>query len=145
MDIAFHLMAYCDKLMFFFFFFFFFFFLFFWENRIWQFMQIVSTGDNLYNCQNFFFWEKWKKIFQTVVCPECSALDQKYTSVYTARCLTSFFLTKRTLPLAYSYYQMILLYFYFFFFFKFRSLWTLSLSPCHAEKITMPRPVLIFS
>ena len=31
------------------------FFLFFWENRIWHFMQIVSSGDNLEEVSNPIF------------------------------------------------------------------------------------------
>ena len=34
------------------------FFLFFLENRIWHFMQIVSSGDNLHEISNPVFWEK---------------------------------------------------------------------------------------
>ena len=34
------------------------------KNRIWHFMQIVSTGDNLHEMANLLFWEKWEKIFQ---------------------------------------------------------------------------------
>ena len=33
-------------------------FLFFTENRVWHFMQIVSTGDNLHEMPNSVFWEK---------------------------------------------------------------------------------------
>ena len=44
-------------------------FLFFSENRIWHFMQIVSSGDNLHEMSNpFFFCEKWEKYHQFVVC-----------------------------------------------------------------------------
>ena len=34
------------------------FFLFFLENRIWHFMQIVSSEDNLHEMSNPVFWEK---------------------------------------------------------------------------------------
>ena len=34
------------------------FFLFFLENRIWHFMQIVSSGDNLHEMSNPVFWEE---------------------------------------------------------------------------------------
>ena len=34
------------------------FFLFFPENRIWHFMQIVSTGDNLHEMSILVSWEK---------------------------------------------------------------------------------------
>ena len=44
------------------------FFLFFPENRIWHFMQIVSTGDNLHGMSNPVFWGKIKKIFQYIIC-----------------------------------------------------------------------------
>ena len=37
-------------------------FLFFLENRIWHFMQIVSTGDNLHEMSNLFYWKN-KKYF----------------------------------------------------------------------------------
>ena len=35
-----------------------FFFLFFPENRIWHFVQIVSTGNNLHEMSKPVFWEK---------------------------------------------------------------------------------------
>ena len=38
------------------------FFLFFPENRIWHFMQIVSSGDNLHAMSNPVFWENKKNI-----------------------------------------------------------------------------------
>ena len=44
------------------------FFLFFPENRIWHFMQIVSSRDNLHETSNPVFGEKIRKIFQNVVC-----------------------------------------------------------------------------
>ena len=31
------------------------------ENRIWHFMQIVSTGDNLHEMSNPVFWEQEEK------------------------------------------------------------------------------------
>ena len=39
------------------------FFLFFPENRIWQFMQIISTGDNLPELSTPVLWEKVEKYF----------------------------------------------------------------------------------
>ena len=43
-------------------------FLFFPENRIWQFMQIVSTGDNLHETSKLVFCEKNQKNI-SVCCP----------------------------------------------------------------------------
>ena len=61
------------------------FFLLFSENRIWHFMQIVSTGNNLHKCESCFLG-KVRKIFQTVLCwiflPECQALN-----IYTMYCM----------------------------------------------------------
>ena len=39
------------------------FFLFYPENGIWHFMQIVSTGDNLYEMSNLVFCEKEENYF----------------------------------------------------------------------------------
>ena len=41
---------------------------FFSRNRIWHFMQIVSTGDNLHEMSNSVFWENLEKKNQYVVC-----------------------------------------------------------------------------
>ena len=44
-------------------------FLFFPENRLWHFMQIVSsTGDNLHEMSKPYFLGRIRKIFQNVVC-----------------------------------------------------------------------------
>ena len=42
-------------------------FLTFPENKIWHFMQIVSTGDNLHEMSIPVSWKK-RKIFQNVIC-----------------------------------------------------------------------------
>ena len=44
------------------------FFLFFPENKIWHFMQIVSTGDNLHEMSKPVFREKIRKLFQYAIC-----------------------------------------------------------------------------
>ena len=45
------------------------FFLFFpRENRIWHFMQIASTGDNLHEMSYPVFWEKQEKYYQSQIC-----------------------------------------------------------------------------
>ena len=38
------------------------------ENRIWHFMQIISSGDNLHKISKPVFWRKIRKIFPTVIC-----------------------------------------------------------------------------
>ena len=57
----------------FYFFFIFFFFHFFKENRIWYFMQIVSSGDNLHAISNPIFLKKKKKKknHQSIICWIC--------------------------------------------------------------------------
>ena len=39
-------------------------FKYFTENRIWQFMQIVSNGDNLHEMSKPVLWEKQEKYFK---------------------------------------------------------------------------------
>ena len=45
-------------------------FLFFPENQIWQFMQVVSIGDNLHEMSNPVFWEKYHQFVVSWISPE---------------------------------------------------------------------------
>ena len=53
------------------------------ENSIWQFMQIVSYGDNLYELSNRIFWKKKKSDKNILKCRLMkflpSVLSMKYT------------------------------------------------------------------
>ena len=63
--------------------FFFFFFFFFLENRIWLFMQFVSSEDNLCEISEHIFWEKLeKKPQKTSSCHLLNLPRQWYRLIY---------------------------------------------------------------
>ena len=62
------------------------FFLFFPENSIWHFMQIVSIGDNLHECQTLFSGKNTKKKIQsTLVILNSKGLSETLRDIRTSK------------------------------------------------------------
>ena len=53
------------------------------KNKVWYFMQIVSSGDNLHEMSNFIFWKKKKKKINkkkrkiVTICPLLNLSEQR--------------------------------------------------------------------